>query len=149
MADWARYMFENQDVYSMFSDGGKWSWGNGRQQNAYMRQDGSPLQAETAAQYAANHYKNFGKGEGRKLHEQGSTDYAAKLGGGGGQSGGNSELNAELAEMIKSLAKIAENPNATPEEKAEAAEQSKTILTNFGVTDDKKKKSFLTPMGSN
>ena len=144
-ADYARYLYENPDVYSMFSDGGKWSWGNGRQQNAYMRQDGSPLQAETAAQYAANHYKNFGKGEGRKLHEQGSTDYAAKLGGGGG--GAVSEMNAELAAMIKSLAKIAEDPNATPEEKAEAAEQSKTILTNFGGTDDKKKKSFLTPLG--
>lgn len=146
MADWARYMYENPDVYNMFSDGGKWSWGNGRQQNAYMRQDGSPLQQESAAQYAQNHYRNFGKGEGRKVHDRNGTDYAAKLGGGGG--GGNSELNAELAAMIKSLAEIAQDPNATAEQKAEAAEKSKTILTNFGGTDDDKKKSFLTPIGS-
>ena len=145
MADWARYMYENPDVYNMFSDGGKWSWANGRKQGAYMREDGSPLQQESAAQYAQNHYNNFGKREGRKVHEQGSINYAAKLGGGGGAV---SEMNAELAAMIKSLAKIAEDPNATPEEKAEAAEQSKTILTNFGGTDDKKKKSFLTPLGS-
>ena len=151
MADWARYMYENPDVYNMFSDGGKWTWANGgRQQNAYMREDGTPLQAATAAEYAQSHYRNFGEREGRKVHERNGTDYAAKLGGGGGggQSGGNSELNAELAEMIKSLAKIAQDPKATPEEKAEAAEQSKTILTNFGGTDDKKKKSFLTPLGS-
>jgi len=146
MADWARYMYENPDVYNMFSDGGKWSWANGRQQGAYQREDGSMLQQESAAQYAQNHYRNFGKGEGRKVHERNGTDYAAKLGGGGGGAG--SEMNAELAAMIKSLAKIAEDPNATPEEKAAAAEQSKTILTNFGGTDDKKKKSFLTPLGS-
>ena len=146
MADWARYMYENPDVYSMFSDGGKWSWANGRQQGAYQREDGSMLQQESAAQYAQNHYRNFGKGEGRKVHERNGTDYAAKLGGGGG-GGAASEMNAELAAMIKSLAKIAQDPNATPEEKAEAAEQSKTILTNFGGTDDKKKKSFLTPLG--
>ena len=146
MADWARYMYENPDVYNMFSDGGKWSWANGRQQGAYQREDGSMLQQESAAPYAQNHYNNFGKGEGRKVHERNGTDYASKLGGGGG--GAVSEMNAELAAMIKSLAKIAEDPNATPEEKAEAAEQSKTILTNFGGTDDKKKKSFLTPLGS-
>ena len=146
-ADWARYLYEHPDVYNMFSDGGKWTWANGgRQQNAYMREDGTPLQAATAAEYAQQHYNNFGKREGRKLHERNGTDYAAKLGGGGG--GAVSEMNAELAAMIKSLAKIAEDPNATPEEKAEAAEQSKTILTNFGGTDDKKKKSFLTPLGS-
>jgi len=125
MADWARYMYENPDVYNMFSDGGKWSWANGRQQGAYMREDGSPLQQESAAQYAQNHYNNFGKREGRKVHERNGTNYAAKLGGGGGQSGGNSELNAELA-----------------------AEQSKSILTNFETDDSKKKKSFLTPIGS-
>ena len=147
MSDWARYMYENPDVYDMFSDGGKWTWANGgRQQNAYMRQDGTPLQAATAAEYAQQHYRNFGKGEGRQVHERNGTDYAAKLGGGGG-GGATSEMNAELAAMIKSLAEIAQDPNATPEEKAAAAEQSKTILTNFGGTDDKKKKSFLTPLG--
>jgi len=148
MADWARYMYENPDVYNMFSDGGKWSWANGRQQGAYMREDGSPLQQESAAQYAQNHYNNFGKREGRKVHERNGTNYAAKLGGGGGQSGGNSELNAELAAMVKSLAEIANDPNATKEQKAAAAEQSKSILTNFETDDSKKKKSFLTPIGS-
>ena len=44
--DWARYMVENPDVYEMYSDGGKWSWDQGRQQNAYMRMDGSPLQQD-------------------------------------------------------------------------------------------------------
>jgi hypothetical protein len=153
--DYARYMVENPDVYNMFRKPGSgrpnWTWDNGRKEGQYRREDGNMTSAETAAQYAQNHYNNFGKSEGRKQHQRVDGSYEARIrqidGGGGGGGGAASELNAELAAMIKSLAKIAEDPNATPEEKAEAAEQSKTILTNFGGTDDKKKKSFLTPLG--
>ena len=152
--DYARYMVENPDVYNMYRKPGggrpNWTWDNGRKEGQYRRNDGNMTSAETAAQYAQNHYNNFGKSEGRQQHQRTDGSYEARLreiDGGGGGGGATSELNAELAAMIKSLAAIAEDPNATPEEKAEAAEQSKTILTNFGGTDDKKKKSFLTPLG--
>ena len=164
--DWARYMHQYQDVYKMYSDGGKWTWDKGRQQNAYMRQDGTPLHAETAAQYAQAHYNNFGKSEGRKVHEKGDVDYAAKLragsggssggssgGGSGGSSGGSqsSQMNAQLAELVKSLAQLntgVEEKNITPEQAAENAQKTNTILTNYLASNDKKKKSFLQPLGN-
>lgn len=150
--DYARYMVENPDVYDMFRKPGSgrpnWTWDNGRKAGQYRRNDGTMTTNTTAAQYAQQHFDNFGRSEGRKQHQRTDGSYEARIrqidGGGGG---GASEMNAELAAMIKALAEIAEDPNATPEEKAEAAEQSKTILTNFGGTDDKKKKSFLTPVG--
>lgn len=147
--DWARYMAERPDVYDVYRKSGagfNWTWDRGRQQGEIQRNDGQMLQAETAAQYAENHYRNFGKGEGMQLHERTSDAYEQKLrqidGGGGG--GG---MNAELAQMIEDLAAIAMDKNATPEEREEALEQSKTILTNFDLDDAKKKKSFLTPIG--
>lgn len=152
--DWARYMYENPDVYRMFQDGGKWSWDNGRQQNAYMRADGSPLQAETAAQYAQAHYNNFGKREGRKTHSQGGTDYAEKLrsqGGGTFGSGGANPAVSELQKLVESLTdSLGEAPTAEQvKEVAESGEGlAQTLLTNNYMTDDKKKKSFLQPIGS-
>lgn len=163
--DWARYMHQYQDVYKMYSDGGKWTWDKGRQQNAYMRQDGTPLHAETAAQYAQAHYNNFGKGEGRKVHEKGDVDYAAKLragsGGGSGGSGSNSgggsnqssQMNAQLAEMIKSLAALnagsQSQSEASEEEQSPSQSPTNTVLTNYlSEENKKKKKSFLKPMGN-
>ena len=150
--DYARYMVENPDVYDMFRKPGSgrpyWTWDNGRKEGQYRRNDGTMTKNTTAAEYPPQHFDNFGRREGRKQHQRVDGSYEARIrqidGGGGGAV---SEMNAELAAMIKSLAEIAEDPNATPEEKAEAAEQSKTILTNFGGSDDKKKKSFLTPLG--
>lgn len=147
--DWARYMVERPDVYDVYRKSGagfNWTWDRGRQQNEIQRNDGQMLQAETAAEYAANHYRNFGKGEGMQLHERTSDAYEQKLrsidGGGGGGA-----MNAELAQMIEDLAKIAMNEDASPEEREEAIEASKTILTNFDLEEAKKKKSFLTPIG--
>lgn len=148
--DYARYMYENPDVYKMFQDGGKWSWDNGRQQNAYMRADGSPLQAETAAQYAAAHYRNFGQREGRKMHETSGVDYAAKLRSqGGGSFGGSNPAMSELQKAVAELAKGVEGG----EEVKEAAESgeglARTVLTNNPMyADSKKKKSFLQPLGA-
>ena len=155
--DWARYLYENGDVMSMFSDGGKWSWDNGRQQNAYMRADGSPLQQESAAQYAQNHYRNFGKREGRAIHDAGGTDYAALLRGGGGgaptpspQNNSMSALQKQVADLTMSLANPDNKGPYTGAEKPDlpmADPLKSTIL--FGNTDDqKKKKSFLTPFGA-
>jgi len=150
--DYARYMYENPDVYKMFQDGGKWSWDNGRQQNAYMRADGSPLQAETAAQYAAAHYRNFGQREGRKMHNTSGVDYAAKLrsqGGGsfGGANPAMSELQKAVAELAEGIAGGAEGDKAKAEEAVEGL--SRTVLTNNAVYEDsKKKKSFLQPIGA-
>jgi len=152
MADWARYMYENPDVYNMFSDGGKWTWANGgRRQNAYMREDGTPLQAATAAEYAQQHYNNFGKREGRKVHEANGTNYAAKLGGGGG--GGNAPTEAMMMSVTALTAQIAElKKNGGSKEEIDALkEESKTLLTDFGYNyeedDKKKKKSFLSSYG--
>jgi hypothetical protein len=151
MADWARYMYENPDVYRMFSDGGKWSWANGRQQGAYQREDGSMLQQESAAQYAQNHYNNFGKREGRKVHEGNGTNYASKLGGGGGSGGLNPEVEA-LQKLVMGLTEsLGEAPTAEQvKEIADAgAGMQRTVLTdNYLQDDDKKpKKSFLQPIG--
>ena len=150
--DWARYMYENGDVYSMFSDGGKWSWDQGRQQNAYMRMDGSPLQQESAAQYAQNHYRNFGKREGRQLHDTGSTDYAALLRGGGGgasapQNGTMSALQKQVADLTASLQEGAGELGEGVVADASQALNS-TILNNLSNDDSKKRKSFLTPFGA-
>lgn len=147
--DWARYMYENGDVYSMYSDGGKWSWDQGRQQNAYMRADGSPLQAETAAQYAQNHYRNFGKREGRAIHDMGGTDYAALLRGSNTpapqQNPMMSDLQRQVAELTQGIADSAETPAVADASKA----LSNTVLNPFSLGEDsKKKKSFLTPFGS-
>ena len=148
MADWARYMYENPDVYRMYSDGGKWSWGRGRQQNAYQRQDGSMLQAETAAQYAQNHYRNFGKGEGRKVHEANGTDYASKLGSGGG--GLNPEVDA-LQKLVMSLTEsLGEAPTAEQVKEiadAGAGVQGTVLTNNYLQDEEKKKRSFLQPIG--
>lgn len=147
--DWARYMVENPDVYNMFSDGGKWSWGNGRKQNAYMREDGSPLQAETAAQYAQNHYNNFGKREGRKVHEANGTDYASMLGGGGSGAGPTDAMLMSVTALTKQIADLKEN-GGSKEEIEELKRESRTLLTDFGYNldeDSKKKKSYLTPIG--
>ena len=151
--DYARYMFENPDVYDMYRDVGGyreshgWGWDRGRQYGDGMRADGTPVQNGTAAEYAAAHYRNFGKREGRQMHERTSDAYENKLreidAGGGGGFG----VNSELQKMIEDLAKIAMNEDATPEERQEALEQSKTILTNFDLEEAKKKKSFLTPIG--
>ena len=154
--DWARYMHENRDVYDMYSDGGKWSWDNGRQQNAYMRADGTPLQAETAAQYAQNHYRNFGKRAGRALHDVGSTDYAALLRGSGGggatapapspQNDSMSALQKQVADLTQSISDSTNSPAMADASQA----MSKTVLSGFnlGSDDAKKKKSFLTPFGA-
>ncbi len=156
--DWARYMHENRDVYDMYSDGGKWDWDNGRQQNAYMRADGTPLQQESAAQYAKNHYRNFGKREGRAIHDTGSTDYAALLrgsGGGGGaqapspQNNSMSALQQQVADLTQSISDSAESLDNNPVVDASQA-MAKTVLSGFnlGNEDSKKKKSFLTPFGA-
>jgi hypothetical protein len=149
--DFARYMVENPDVYDMFRKPGSgrpnWTWDNGRKAGQYRRNDGTMTKNTTAAEYAQQHYNNFGKREGRQLHERTSDAYEIKIreiDGGGGGGGG---MNAELAQMIEDLAAIAMDTNATPEEREEALEQSKTILTNFDLEESKKKKSFLTPIG--
>ena len=153
--DWARYMHENRDVYDMYSDGGKWDWDNGRQQNAYMRADGTPLQQESAAQYAQNHYRNFGKREGRAIHDAGSTDYAALLrgsGGGGGaqapspQNNSMSALQQQVADLTQSISDSTNSPAMADASQA----MSKTVLSGFNIGSDdaKKKKSFLTPFGA-
>jgi len=148
--DWARYMVERPDVYDVYRKSGhgfNWTWDRGRQHNEIRRNDGEVLQAETAAEYAANHYRNFGKSEGMQLHERTSDAYEQKLRQIDGGGGGGSALTADLAELIAQLAEVAMDPNATPEQIAEAAEQSRTILTDFGVDEQEKKKSFLTPIG--
>ena len=171
--DWARYMYENKDVYSMYSDGGKWDWDNGRQQNAYMRADGTPLQAETAAQYAQNHYRNFGKRAGRALHDVGSTDYAAKLRGSSAPAPApaaapsanaanakNDEittLQKKIADLTNSVSASMANPNnAAPYTGAEKPDLpmvnplKSTILSNSSLPgqEEKKKRSYLTPITS-
>ena len=170
--DWARYMYQYKDVYDEYSDGGKWTWDRGRQANAYMRNDGTPLLAETAAEYAQNHYRAHGKRAGRKIHEKSGVDYAAKLrereaAGSGGNSGGNSgtqqeqnPLNRELVDLVKMLSDLATaragNTNSTSTststQSSEAASQAvsaaQTLLTNFNIEEAKKKKSFLTPIGA-
>ena len=161
--DYARYMYENKDVYSMFSDGGKWSWDNGRQQNAYMRQDGTPVQAETAAQYAQAHYRNFGQREGRQLHDAGGTDYAALLRGGGGgaptpsppptpspQNNSMAALQKQVADLTMSLANPDNKGPYTGAEKPDLpmADPLKSTILFGNIDDQKKKKSFLTPFGA-
>ena len=153
--DWARYMVERPDVYDVYRKSGRgfnWTWDRGRKQGEIQRNDGEMLQAETAAQYAANHYRNFGKGEGMKLHERTSDEYENRLrqidAGGGAVAGGNDALNKELADLVKQLAEVANDPDATTEEKIAAAQETQTILTNFQADDSDKKKSFLTPIGS-
>jgi len=147
--DWARYMVERPDVYDEFRKSGlgfNWSWDRGRREGDGMRNDGNPIGNATAAEYAESHYNNFGRREGMQLHDRTSDAYEQKLrqidGGGGG-----SALTTDLAELIAQLAEVAMDPNATPEQIAEAAEQSRTILTDFGVDEQDKKKSYLTPIG--
>ena len=152
--DYARYMYEQKDVMAMYSDGGKWSWDNGRQQGAYMRADGSPLQQESAAEYAANHYRNFGQREGRQLHETGGTDYAALLRGSNQpaaaspspQNDATSALQKQISELTQSLQTT---PASTEASRADASQSmTSTILTSQQGEDKKKKKSFLTPLGA-
>lgn len=149
--DYARYMYENPDVYQMFQDGGRWSWDNARQQNAYMRADGSPLQAETAAEYAAAHYRNFGKREGRKLHDMSGTDYASKLRGSGGaatpspQNAAMTTLQAQIAQLTQGIGENAQGIENNPVADASQAFASTFLNTDSG--DSKKKRSFLTPIG--
>ena len=148
--DWARYMYENPDVYSMYSDGGKWSWDRGRQQNAYRRQDGNMLQAETAAQYAQAHYRNFGQREGRKIHDAGGTDYAALLRGSNTpapqQNPAMDSLQRQVAELTQGIAESAQGQGI---ENNPVADASQAFASTFLSTSDesKKKKSFLTPFG--
>ena len=147
--DYARYMYENPDVYRMYSDGGRWSWDNARQQNAYMRADGSPLQAESAAQYAAAHYRNFGKREGRKLYEMSGTDYATKLRGSSAPSPQNaamSELQKQVAELTQGISENAKGIDNNPVVDASQAFAGTFLSTDSG--DSKKKRSFLTPIGA-
>ena len=150
--DWARYLYDNKDVYSMYSDGGKWSWDRGRQQNAYMRMDGSPLQQESAAQYAQNHYRNFGKREGRQLHDTGSTDYAALLrsGGGGASAPQNNPMSALQKQVADLTASLQDGAGELGESVVADASQAlnSTILNAISGEEAKKRKSFLTPYGA-
>jgi hypothetical protein len=116
-----------------------------------MRNDGNPIGNATAAEYAESHYNNFGKREGMQLHERTGDSYEQKLraidgGSSGGAMGG---LNGELAKLLQSLTDVANDPDATAEEKQKAVEKSQTILTNFSLDDDeeKKKTSYLSPFG--
>ena len=166
--DYARYMVMYPDVYDMFRKPGSgrpnWTWDNGRKAGQYQRNDGSMTQQETAAQYAQAHYNNFGKREGRKMHERKDDTYeklisAVDAGGSSGSkssgsSGGGSQsgqMNAQLAAMIKSLAELntgLNEENITPEQAAENAQQTNTVLTNYLDTESKKKKkSFLQSIG--
>ena len=149
--DYARYMYENPDVYRMYSDGGRWSWDNARQQNAYMRADGSPLQAESAAQYAAAHYRNFGKREGRKLYDMSGTDYAAKLRGSSAPAPQNTamtELQKQVAELTQGIADNAQGQGIENNPVADASRAFASTFLNTDSGDSKKKRSFLTPIGA-
>ncbi len=159
-ADYARYMHENRDVYNMYSDGGKWSWANGRQQGAYTRNDGSPLQAETAAQYAQNHYSNFGKREGRQMHEMGGTDYGAILmGGSSSQSSAPSTQNTQNTQISGLQDQVTKLTQSLADQGSGEATAERTMASNLeglnstvltgGVNALKKKKSsYLTPIGA-
>ena len=177
--DWARYLFQYKDVYKEYSDGGKWTWDKGRQANAYMRADGTPLLAETAAQYAQNHYRAHGKRAGRKIHSKGDVDYAAKLrareseagsGNSGGNSGGSdsgSQANAQndkilglqkqIADLIASM--MQQNSGSSQSSASSSDTSSSTTQSSAGnalagtilsraMDLQKKKKSFLTPLGA-
>ena len=154
-ADYARYMHENRDVYNMYSDGGKWDWNNGRQHNQIARADGQILQAETAAQYAQNHYNNFGKREGRQMHETGGTDYGAILM--GGSSPAPSGQNTQVSALQNQVTQLTDSMNNQSPGQSTTAERSMadnlkgigdTVLTNTSNALDKKKKSYLTPVGA-
>ena len=151
--DYARYLYENPDVSRMYSDGGRWSWDNARQQNAYMRNDGSPLQAETAAEYAAAHYRNFGKREGRQLHDMSGTDYAAKLRGSSGsatpstQNAAMDTLQKQVSELTQSIADSAQGQGIDNNPVVDASRALASTFLSTDSGDSKKKRSFLTPIG--
>ena len=152
--DWARYLVERPDVYNEFRKSGlgfNWTWDRGRREGDGMRNDGNPIGNATAAEYAESHYNNFGRREGMQLHDRTGDSYEQKLraidgGSSGGAMGG---LNGELAKLLQSLTDVANDPDATAEEKQKAVEKSQTILTNFSLDDDeeKKKTSYLSPFG--
>jgi hypothetical protein len=156
--DYARYMVENPDVYDMFRKPGSgrpnWTWDNGRKEGQYRREDGNMTSAETAAQYAQNHYNNFGKREGRKQHQRVDGSYEERIrqidGGGGG---GNAPTEAMMMSVTALTAQIAElKKNGGSQEEINALkEESKTLLTDFGYNYEedskKKKKSFLSASG--
>ncbi len=155
--DYARYMIENPDVYDMFRKPGggrpNWTWDNGRKAGQYRRNDGTMTQNTTAAEYAQQHYDNFGRREGRKQHQRTDGSYEARIrqidGGGGG--GINPEVDA-LQKLVMGLTEsLGEAPTAEQvKEIADAgANMQRTVLTDNYLLDDekKKKKSFLQPIG--
>jgi len=155
--DWARYMYENKDVYDMYGDGGKYSWDVARPAGI-QRNDGQYEPGGTAALYAQQHYSNFGQREGRQVHEAGGTNYGSMLmGGGGGGGGGASSPQPQQNESVTALQKqiseltqsLQASPASTEASRADASQSmASTILTGQQGEDKKKKKSFLTPFGA-
>ena len=151
--DWARYMYENKDVYDMYGDGGKYSWDVARPAGI-QRNDGQYEPGGTAALYAQQHYSNFGQREGRQVHETGGTNYGSMLmgGGGGGASSPQPQQNESVTALQKQISELTQSlqasPASTEASRADASQSmASTILTGQQGEDKKKKKSFLTPLG--